>query len=205
VAGVGQLAVQRLAPVDHTIEGPHPQSRQLLALQKVIDEGQRAQRQRGRDDGNQQQVGRAEHALRGEGQAGRTVEEDGVVVALQRLQQLAEAALRPLLVAEGQVHVAVGEVGRQHVQPGEGAGHDGAGQGVLAAQQRLAAALHLGVDAQAVGGRALGVEVPQQRRPPAPGAEVGQVDSGGRLADAAFDVVEGDDFHDPPLISRAEG
>jgi hypothetical protein len=48
---------------------------------------------------------------------------------------------------------------------------------------------------QAIRGRPLGIEVPQQRAPPAGGTEICQIDGGRRLANAAFNIHEGNDLH----------
>src|SRR5690606_24676602 len=98
---------------------------------------------------------------------------------------------------EREVHVAVGEVGGQQVQPF----HVGAAQQrvdvALAAHELGAAALDLRADAEQERARALRVEVPQERRVALAGGERGEVDRRRRLADAALDVVGREDAAHP--------
>src|ERR1700722_6462455 len=47
---------------------------------------------------------------------------------------------------------------------------------------------------QAICGRPLGIQVPQQRAPPSRRTEKCQIDGGRRLADSAFDIHEGNDL-----------
>ena len=100
--------------------------------------------------------------------------------------------------AEEQVHVAVGEVGGEQVQVVEVGALDRVVEGLGAADERLAAALDPGLDPEQEAGRALRVQVPEQRAVAVGGGQVGQVDGRGRLADAALDVVGGEDLHERP-------
>jgi len=59
----------------------------------------------------------------------------------------------------------------------------------------LYADLHAGSLAEVVGGRGLRVEVPDEGASALERAEVGEVDGGSGLADAALDAVGGDDLH----------
>src|SRR5207247_989306 len=100
--------------------------------------------------------------------------------------------------AEDQVHVAVGEVGGEQVQVVEVGALDRAVEGLGAADERLAAALDPRLDPEQEAGRALRVQVPEQGPAAVGGGQVGQVDGRGRLADAALDVVRGEDLHGRP-------
>src|SRR5204862_6205116 len=63
----------------------------------------------------------------------------------------------------------------------------------LAAHELPAAALHARLDPEDVGARPLRVEIPEQRLRSAACREVSEVQGGRRLADAALDVVGGED------------
>src|SRR5581483_10874105 len=99
------------------------------------------------------QVGRVQHVLRDQGHAGRAVQQDHVVVAGQRLEQPGQLADRLLGVVQQQVHVPVGEVAGQQVEPVEVGALDRSVQSAGALDERLAAALDPGPDAKQVGGR----------------------------------------------------
>src|SRR5207302_4175120 len=90
--------------------------------------------------------------------------------------------------------VAVGEVGGQQVEGVEVGALDGAVQGSRAADERLPAAPDPGLDPELEAGRALRVQVPQQGALAVLGGQITEVDGGGRLADAALDVVGGVDL-----------
>src|SRR5580693_3705129 len=76
-------------------------------------------------------------------------------------------------------------------------------QGLGPADERLPAALDPGLDPEQEAGRALRVQVPQQGAVAVGGGQVGQVDRGGGLADAALDVIGGEDLHRAGLSSRS--
>ena len=79
---------------------------------------ERALRQRGRDRRHEQRVGGGEHALAGQRDARRAVEDRDVVQIGERFQQRGEPAGRPFRVVEVQVEVAEREVGGDEVEPG---------------------------------------------------------------------------------------
>src|SRR5690242_8315678 len=127
-----------------------------------------------------------------------------VVLGGQRLEQPGELAGGPgagprfASSVEEQVHVAVGEVGREQVQAVEVGALDRVVEGLGAADERLASALDPRLDPEQEAGRALRVQIPEQRPAAVGGGQVGQVDGRGRLADAALDVVRGEDLHERP-------
>src|ERR1035437_9936389 len=136
----------------------------------------------------------------------RAVEENVVVAGGERAEQLGQGAgVPPPRPAKQQVHVAVGEVGRKQVQVVEVGALDGAVQRLGAADERFAAALDLGLDPEQEAGRALRVKIPQQGALAVGGGQVGQVDRGRRLADAALDVVGGVDLHREASTRAAGG
>ena len=71
--------------------------------------------------------------------------------------------------------------------------------------QRLAAALDPRLDPEQEARRALRVQVPEQGPAAVGGGQVGQVDGRGRLADAALDVVGGEDLHGGPRTRAGRG
>src|SRR5690242_1596956 len=132
-----------------------------------------------------------------------------VVLGGQRLEQPGELAGGPgagprfASSVEEQVHVAVGEVGGEQVQAVEVGALDRVVEGLGAADERLAAALDPRLDPEQEAGRALRVQVPEQGPEAVGGRQVRQVHGRGRLADAALDVVGGEDLHGRPCISLA--
>src|SRR5580704_7106019 len=194
----GDLLVQALTAVNHREEGADLGLAAVKAGHELGELVQRADRQRGRDQRDQQDVGGVHDVLRDQGDAGRAVQEHVVVLAGQRAEQLGElAGGGPGFTVQDEVHVAVGEVGREQVQVVEIGALDRLVQGLGAADERLPAALDPGLDPEQEAGRALRVQVPQQGAVAVGGRQVGQVDRGGGLADAALDVVRGEDLHRP--------
>ena len=110
------LPVQPLAPVDHREERQDVRPVPVEAGDEFGQLVQGADRQRGRNQRHQQRVGRVEHTLGQQRDTRRAVQEDGVVLALQRGEQAGQAPLRPLRGVEQQVEVPVGKVGRQQVK-----------------------------------------------------------------------------------------
>src|SRR6185437_11717751 len=134
----------------------------------------------GRDQRDDQHVGGVHDVLRDQRDARRTVEEHVVVLGGQRAEQLGELPGRLLVLpAQDQVHVAVGEVGRDQVQVVEVGALDRVVQGLGAADQGLAAALDPRLDPEQEAGGALGVQVPEQGAVAVGGRQVGQVDGRG--------------------------
>src|ERR1700749_4019496 len=105
------------------------------------------------------------------------------------------------MVREGEA--AGGRAGRAgaQVEAVEVGAMDDVVEGLGAADERLAAALDPRVDAEQEAGRALRVQIPEQGPGTVGGRQVRQVDGLGRLADAALDVVGGEDLHGRPCIS----
>ena len=163
---------------------------------------ERALRQRGGDGRHEQRVGGAEHALAGQRDARRAVEDRDVVQVGDRFQQRREAPGRALRVVEVEVEVAQREVGRNDVEPGVIGRVDVGRERRLVADEALDAALDDRLDAEAERRRALRVEVPEQHPGARAGRLVGEVDGRGGLADAAFDAVRGEDLHHFERVER---
>ena len=144
---------------------------------------------------------RHDHAMRArqaiqrkQAQAGRAIDQGDVVLGADRGQRCAEPLFAPLHVH--QLHFGTGQltIGADHVVAAAGAAASGLGNGGGLEQQVIDARLKLTlVDARAHGGIALGVEIDEQN----PAAEAckarGEIDGGGRLADATL------------LVGNAEG
>jgi hypothetical protein len=143
-------------------------------------------------------------AVEGEQRQGRrAVDQDEVVFAGVQGEGVAQAVLAAVEADQfdlGAGQVAVG--GDQVVVAGLGA-HAGFGHGVQADQQvihRLAEAAL--VDAAAHGRVALGVEVDEQHALAGGGEAGGEVDAGGRLADAALLVGDAENAGHVRFVSR---
>src|SRR3984957_15579268 len=96
---------------------------------------------------------------------------------------------------EQQVHVPVGEIGRDQIEIVEIRALDRIVEGPFALDERLAAALDPRLHPEHEGRRALRVQVPEHGPQPALGREEGKVDGRGGLPDAALDVVSRIDPH----------
>ena len=118
---------------------------------------------------------------------------DVVVLGGQRREHAGQAPRRALASRRAQVHVAVGEVGRQQVEPVVVGALDPRVDVASCRAPAAPPALDLGLDAQEVGARALRIEVPQQRARPVARGEVGEVHRRRGLPHAALDVVGGED------------
>src|ERR1700704_2912786 len=77
---------------------------------------------------------------------------------------------------------------------------DGVLQWPVAVYQLACPALDARPDPEQVGRGRLRVQIPQEGAGALAGREVGQVDRGGGLADAALDVVRGEDLHVRPAL-----
>ena len=146
--------------------------------------------------GHQQDVGRAEDALGDERHARRAVEEHVAVLVGQRSEDVGELLGRLLRAVEREVEVPVRQIRRHEIEVGEVGGLDRRVDGPLPPHDRPSAALHLGAHPQQEGGRALRVEVPQQRRLTVTSGEVREVHRRCRLPHASLDAVRRQDLHD---------
>ena len=198
---LGEAPVQRLAQVDHAQEGQDARGAALALLQVLQELGQRAQRERRRQRRREQHVARPEDALREQREARGAVEHHVGVLAGQGGQELAQALLGAPAGLERQVQVAVGEVGREQVEPGIIGGADRLGEIGAAADQRARPPGDLRLDAEGEARRALRVEVPEQDARARARGQVGDVDGRRRLAHAALEVVGREDDH-PSALSR---
>ena len=164
---------------------------------------ERPDRQRGRDERHEQDVGRVQHAFGQQRDAGRAVQDDEVVLVGQRPEQAVQPLGGLLGGVQDQVQVPVGEVGRQQVEPVEVGALDRRVELPAALDERLTAALDAGPDPQQEARRSLRVQVPQQHPQAVAGREVADVDRRRRLADPALDVVRGEDLHGRASAVRA--
>ena len=190
--------VQLLAPVDH---GEERQDLGAVPLELVDEVGQllkRPHRKRRRDERDHHDVGGVQHILRDQRDGRRAVEEDRVVGGAERGEQLGQrtgglAAWRVvgpgIAEVQQQVHVPVGEIRRDQVEVVEVCSLDGVVEQALAADDRPAAALDLGLDPEHEARRALRVQVPQDGAQPGLRREIGEVDRRRGLPDAALDVI----------------
>lgn len=97
--------------------------------------------------------------------------------------------------------MAVGKVGRQQVELRIVRPFDRRFQAVLAVEELFTAALDLGLDPEVKGRRPLGVEIPNQGPGSVPRRQIGEIDGGGGLTHAPFDIVGRENFHDFKALS----
>lgn len=174
-----------------------------LIVEEVDQLRERAAGEGGGHDGDEQRVGRPEHALAGQRDAGRAVEQGQVVVVPERLEEIGQPLDGALGALEVEVEVAQGEVGWHDVHRREVGAPDVTGQRAVGAHQPAAPAPHLGPHAEQVGGGALRVEVPHEHPHAGPGRLEGQVHRGAGLPHAAFDAVGGGDLHASATSTRS--
>jgi hypothetical protein len=102
------------------------------------------------------------------------------------------------------VHSPIGEIGRNQIEARVIARHDDVAQRSVAANELLGRPGRLRLASQQVRGRSLRVEIPEQRRPILGGRAIRQIDCRRRLADAAFEIVDANDFHELFPLPSAE-
>ena len=156
-----ELAVVLAAPVDHRQQREHV-GRLDLVVEEVDELAERAAGEGGRHHRHEERVGGAEHALAGERDARRAVEEREVVVVVHRLEQRGQALGGVLGALEVEVEVAQREVGRHDVDRRQVGAADVRGELAVGADEPPAPAAHLGAHPEHVGGGALRVEVPHE-------------------------------------------
>ena len=107
--------MQRLAAVDHAEE--RRQFDWRIGTVGPFDESRdHSQREHGRNRGHEHRVRRCEDALGQQREAGRTIKEDDVVVATERVEQGRDDTCRLAEVTEQSIELAISEVRRQQVQ-----------------------------------------------------------------------------------------
>ena len=193
----GHHPVDGFFGVHHVEERHHPEVFGAIFDQEPYQPVVGAQGERRRDQGNQENVRHLEDVFSHQGEPRRAIDEDMVELLAHRLEKVSQALGRVRPLGQQAVHVPVGEIGGQQFQVGI------AGHVQLVAdlgfppQHVLGGALDLRLDAHVVAGPALGVQVPDQAGCPFRSGQIGEVDRKGRLPDAAFEIVYGDDFHKP--------
>ena len=131
--------------------------------QTVLQLIERAHRQRRRDERDQKQISSGKDVLGEQGQAGRAVQEEHVVVRAGGLEHPGQLLDRSLGVLEGSVGGSGGHVCRQHIPAVDGGCPHCVPKVPVTGEQAEAAALDLLLDLKQVSCRTLRVGVPQQR------------------------------------------
>jgi hypothetical protein len=108
--------MERAAAVDHVVDRQHRSVPDLVPVEEGEHLVERALGEWRGDQGNEDEVGGAQHLLAGIGQAGRCVEDDPVIVLAEPLDQLEQPLLLVEIVQE-MVEPAQRSVGRQQVEP----------------------------------------------------------------------------------------
>ncbi len=202
-----QLTVQAFASVDHGKERYYHGIRGVFIaeLEQLLVGADRKVR---RDQRDEEDIGHIEDILRDQRHTRRAVQKNDVVIVANLAQQFLEAACRAVVIVQLEVEVAVGIIGRNQIEIVEIRAADGFREIFFLFDQRRGATTDARFDAKVEARGALGIEVPEQAAQTAAGGEIGQVDRRRGFADAALEIISGDNFHEPawpksPLKCRA--